>query len=244
MNKVVSILVILFSVFTQISAQKDTVIYNRQHKEIGIDFQNALRSGTFGGNLVYRKRIGKEEEETFERTKALRFKVGGFVDVNLNNKESIETEFENTTEGNGIIETENDFFPDKHFQIYLLSGIEWQVQKKRIQYYTGFEAGYGFEKQAKITSAEYFAGDLTELKGKNDRRHAALLRGLGGCKFFLSPDFSIGVETSINSSLFFIKESTFEEDRSINTRRVSTNKNKQFLLNFDYLSALYFSYYF
>lgn len=245
MKKVSSIFSILLSLSFTLAAQSDSITYNLHLKEVSIDFQNFFKgSGTIGSSLVYKKRIDMEENTSLERTKALRLRLGGFINADINSKESIETEFENITEGNGIIESENNLPPGSHFSVFVLSGIEWQSQKKRFQYYTGFEGGYGFEKESIISNINYSGNQIRFINSKNDRNHSILLNGLAGCKFFLSRNFSIGIETSIESSYNIIRNTQTFDDRLIDSKRIITTKNHNFLLGIDYLNALYLSYYF
>jgi len=245
MNKIATILILLFSITHTLSAQKiDTVTYNLQKREIGIDFQNLFKTSALGGSLVYKKRIGIKDSLSLNKTKAFRLRFGGFVDANINNKDLVETEFENIMEGNGIIESENNEFPLSHFNIFAMAGIEWQHQKKRIQYYGGFEMGYRFDKEKEIINASYAGNELIRLTSRNNRIHSVLLNGIGGCKFFLSPNFSIGIETSIESAFNITRYTTTIDDRQIESQRIVTTKNNRFFANFDYLNGLYVSYYY
>jgi len=244
MNKLISSLFLVLSFIFSLSAQVDTVKFNTQEHEISIDFQNVFNTAALGGNLVYKKRLNGGDSLLSNNTKVLRVRFGGFVDADVNDKESVETQFEEITEGNGIIESENNEFPSSRFSVFALTGIEWQRQRKRLQYYGGFETGYSFTQQKDINNVAYSGNVLTRSRSTNDRTHSIILNGVGGCKFFLSPNFSIGIETSLESSFSIIRNTDIDEDRLLDSKRIVTTKNNNFSTRFDYLNGLFISYYF
>ena len=221
--------------------------------EIGIDFHNFFR-GALGTSLVYKRRFGEKNFVSTNEKKAFRFRVGGSGSLPIAYEESETGRFDtlSTTFPNSTILQNNLFEDEKSISVFLLTGIEWQRQKDRFQYYFGFEMGFWHTKISETNRYRFIVNsniegstyELIEKRRFDNQENSILLNGLAGFKFFINPRFSLSIESSIETSFRMSNYNTIFEDIQNETEEVVQTKRKRLFYSFDYLNALFVSYYF
>ena len=231
-----SFLCVLVKAQDKPSEKEKPVQFNQHPYEIGIDFQN-LFTGQLGTALVFKKRIGEKTFISLNRKKVLRLRIGGNGRIPLEDSTGISSFSPITV---------SSIF-DEHYSVFAFAGIEWQVQKKRVQYFYGFETGYRLAKTDFLSTAftTIQNNTLYDYGATIVKENSFSLAGIGGVKFFITPEFSVALETSLTVS--YLREKVIRKDLIPNGFfDFSEDEYSNSSINYtsDYLNALYLSYYF
>lgn len=228
------LLVSCISVSAQkINKEKQFNIYKH---EIGIDFQNIFR-GSLGTSIIYRRRMGEKKFVSLNDKRSLRVRLGGSGNLLLSDRLDLLNDTISPINFNDLLE--------EGFQCHLLVGYEWQKQKKRVQYFYGFETGIRYFDYNYLTGWSWSSINGYTYRFNDEKSVAVPIILLGGVKYFITPEFSIALETS-----FEIGYKRKKIDRSTETPSTGSRyerkdiKRHEIDFQMDYLSALNFSYYF
>lgn len=226
------------SAIGQEEEKKEEIQYNSKKTEIGIDFQSIFRDIPLGLSLVVKRRIGEKKFISKNEKKALRLKLrtSGFMPIASEYKDSIR------------FLPEEDRKNDSQNFIFLSTGIEWQKQRNRIQYFYGFDVSISAQNEKVYRYATGAGVNINFIYYDETKRNFYTTRfnGLGGVKFFLSPEFSISLDTSFG---FYFRRTDFETYRNT----IDSTDPPKFILSsidytfgygWDYLNTLNLSYYF
>ena len=233
--------VIFVFVFISLKAfsQEEEIQFHKYKNEIAIDIQN-LFEGTPGTALTYKKRKPETGLIAVNEKTAYRFQLtlGGNQDIGDHQFDSLNTNLISFNDLN------NDFL-----SLGTSVGIERQINRKRLQYFYGLDAGYTYSTSTSDRYVRIISGisgkirDIRETIGT--KSHGPSLSLFFGFKYFIVPEFSLSLESGLLNSFRFINKHETEIDlgtsESVTVRKESY---KELTFVFDYLRMLNLSYYF
>lgn len=230
--------------FAQEEAPKP-IIYNQHKNEIAIDFQSLLHKVgsdailVSGTNLIYKRRFGEKRFVSVNEKKALRFQLGGNVDVPIST---------DTVLNQGGFPVTSFFNNNNSYTRLTTSiGIEWQKQiEPRLQLFYGVDLGGSYQRSKGVQSLTYISGTLTSYTEGISNSIGIPVNGFMGIKVFIHPRFSASIESSVLLGINFEENTSNRHyfDNFSPTELLRSDKRSEFYFGMDYLRYLNLSYYF
>ena len=187
---------------------------------------------------MVKKRIGEKKFVSNNEKKAIRLQLGVSGNSPIN-------EF-NKYEVSGLTYQDLYGFSESNFGVSISTGLEWQRQKKKIQYFYGIGIGGGYGKRQNL-------GNVLNTNNTGISRYSLeISKGysinteyFGGVKYFLSPEFSLSLESGF---IIGYSNDTIDIELIEVSSKTSTETNLQtrnaIHYRLSYLRYLNFSYYF
>lgn len=221
---------------------KNAVKYNQHKYEIGIDVKSLFSLQGIGTGFIFKKRIGEKKYISVYEKRALRLLLGGQYAIPTN--ANVDADFIGT-------DLREESLKKAEGSVFAGAGLEWQKQRDRVQFFYGGDLLTEFSVFESVAYSVYLPNQGNYYSNETNYRYrtiAAGLNGFGGIRFFLSPRFSLGVESGIYLGYESRKTSWQYNYYSDTNQSLNTVENEEkvgsIVWRTQFVRALYFSYYF